>query len=230
MLNSQTGHASPQFHAAFDDNFEKVDSLQKGIEPKRWKWLMECKNEYHFDDDGKIINGTRIWTDTELESSILVEAPKENQKDAKDSSATITPSNNLKNNNEIKTAERPEEEDVDRSRDQSAPTIKSKQRAADRDENKKMKNVSSNSISSKKISFQGVPKHNLVNVDTIGRRSSPRLECNRKKTLDKTLNHARFVHANDASDECIDQNKYTCAFKEAMSSPHKKEFAKAMIK
>ena len=80
MLNSQTGHASPQFHAAFDDNFEKVDSLQKGIEPKRWKWLMEHKNECHVDEDGKIIDGTNIWTNTELESRILLEVPKENQK------------------------------------------------------------------------------------------------------------------------------------------------------
>ena len=64
----------------------------------------------------------------------------------------------MKNNNEIKTTERTEEEDVDRSRDQLAPKIKPKQRATDRDENKKMKHISSNATSSNKISFQGAPK------------------------------------------------------------------------
>ena len=43
MLNLQTGHISPQFHAAFDDNFETVDSLRKGIEPARWKCLASHK-------------------------------------------------------------------------------------------------------------------------------------------------------------------------------------------
>ena len=70
----------------------------------------------------------------------------------------------MKNNEETKTDKRPEEADVDRSRDQSVPTIKSKKRAVDRDENKKMKKLSSNAMSSKKISFQGVPKCNPVKM------------------------------------------------------------------
>ena len=82
---------------------------------------MEHKNKHNVDDDekiidGKIIDGKKIWIDTELKSSILFEVPKENQKDTKDSYATIAPSNTLKNN-EIKTTEITEEEDVDRSRD-----------------------------------------------------------------------------------------------------------------
>ena len=32
VLNLQTGHVSPQFHVAFDDHFETVESLRKGIE------------------------------------------------------------------------------------------------------------------------------------------------------------------------------------------------------
>ena len=96
VLNLQTGNAIPQFHVACDDIFEAVDSLWKVIEPKRWRWLMEHDNECHVDEDRKIIDGTKIWTDKELESSVLFEVPKENQKDAKDSSATIVPSNTLK--------------------------------------------------------------------------------------------------------------------------------------
>ena len=35
------------------------------------------KRECHFDDNGNIIDGMKVWTDTELESSILFEVPKE---------------------------------------------------------------------------------------------------------------------------------------------------------
>ena len=84
-------------------------------------------------------------------------------------------------------------------------------------------------MSSKKISFQGVPKCNAVNVDVIGRRRSLRLESNRKKILDEALKHVGFIHVNDASEEGIDQDKETCTFEEAISSPFKKNFLEAMI-
>lgn len=77
ILNLQTGHISPQFHAMFDDDFETANSLRKGTEPKRWKWLATHKRECHFDDDGNVIDGMKVWIDSELESSILFEVPKE---------------------------------------------------------------------------------------------------------------------------------------------------------
>ena len=77
ILNLQTGHVSPQFHAVFDDNFETADSLRKGVEPKRWKWLATHKKEYHLNDRNEIIDGTKVWADAELESSVLFEVPKE---------------------------------------------------------------------------------------------------------------------------------------------------------
>ena len=50
ILNLKTGHVIPQFHTAFDNNFETVDSLQKGVESKIWKWLVRNKRECHADD------------------------------------------------------------------------------------------------------------------------------------------------------------------------------------
>ena len=44
-VNSQTGHISPQFHVAFDDDFETVDSFHKGKEPSRWKWVATHERE-----------------------------------------------------------------------------------------------------------------------------------------------------------------------------------------
>ena len=35
ILNLQTGHINSQFYVAFDDNFETIDSLRKGVEPKQ---------------------------------------------------------------------------------------------------------------------------------------------------------------------------------------------------
>ena len=37
ILNLQTEHTSIQFHAVLDNNFDMVDSLQRGIEEKQWK-------------------------------------------------------------------------------------------------------------------------------------------------------------------------------------------------
>ena len=72
---------------------------------------------------------------------------------------------------------------------------------------------SSNVISLKKIiSFQGVPKYEPVNIDTLGLRRSPRLVNNNKK-LDMALNHAGFMHVIDSSDEDNVETKKTCTLK-----------------
>ena len=64
---------------------------------------MEHKNEYHVDNEGEIMYGTNIWTDEELESSIMFKVPKENRKDVNNSSAKIAPSMSLDlDNNEIR--------------------------------------------------------------------------------------------------------------------------------
>ena len=57
-----------------------------------------------------------------------------------------------------------------------------------------------NSSLKKSVSFQGVPKHKAVNVDTLGLRRSPRLVNNNKK-LHTALNHAGFMHVIDSSEE-----------------------------
>ena len=71
---------SLQFHLVFDDAFETVDALKNGVEPKRWKWLVERKRECSLNDNGDIIDGIKMWTDSELESSMLFEVPKDNLK------------------------------------------------------------------------------------------------------------------------------------------------------
>ena len=58
-------------------DFENIESLRKGVEPKRWKWLWEHKRECHLNDKGDIADGAKTWTDTKLESSTLFEVPKE---------------------------------------------------------------------------------------------------------------------------------------------------------
>ena len=55
-------------------------------------------------DDGAIIGGTKVWTETELEISIIFEVPKEknprdDEKSANDNSlGTSTPTNDITNN------------------------------------------------------------------------------------------------------------------------------------
>ena len=88
ILNLQTSHVSPHSHVVFDDDFETVDSLQRGIEPTRWKWLAEHRREFHLDENNSIIGNSRIWTETELESSVLFEVPQES--DPPDPTSTPT--------------------------------------------------------------------------------------------------------------------------------------------
>ena len=60
-----------------DDNFETIDSLRKEVEPTRWKWLAIHKRECHLNEEGDIIDVKKVCTETELESSMLFEFPKE---------------------------------------------------------------------------------------------------------------------------------------------------------
>ena len=78
-LNLKTGHASLQFHVFFDDDFETADSLGRGVEPSRWKWLAEHRREFHPNDNDTIIDNNKMWTITELEISILFEVLQDNQ-------------------------------------------------------------------------------------------------------------------------------------------------------
>ena len=60
----------------FDDNVETVCSLRKGLELARQKWLASLKLECHLIDKKEIIDGTKIWTDSDVESSTLFEVPR----------------------------------------------------------------------------------------------------------------------------------------------------------
>ena len=75
-LNLSTGHMSPQFHVVFDDKFETVEDLEKGIVLKRQNWLCKHKRECHCDEQGAMLDNTKMWTNSKLESSMLFEIPK----------------------------------------------------------------------------------------------------------------------------------------------------------
>ena len=65
----------------FDDNFKTIASLRSGIEPSLWKWLCENHREFHLNDNNENIDNVKTWTESELESSILFEVPKESNND-----------------------------------------------------------------------------------------------------------------------------------------------------
>ena len=75
VLNLKTGHVSPQFHVVFDDYFETIDDLHNGVVPNRQDWLHEHRRETHLDENGTPLDNTRVWTDAELQSSMLFDAP-----------------------------------------------------------------------------------------------------------------------------------------------------------
>ena len=60
VINLSTGHVSSQFHVVFDDNFETVEDLERGSVPKRWSWLCEHKREIHFNDNGEVLDNTKV--------------------------------------------------------------------------------------------------------------------------------------------------------------------------
>lgn len=216
ILNLQTGHISPQFHVVFDDNFETVDSLRRGIEPKRWRWLATHKREYHLNDKNEIIDGTKVWTDTELESSTLFEVPKETERNVDATTENANGASQSQDTNATN-AGIDETDGAQRSHDPLAANQPS------------TSNTNSTKPQKKKVTIQGVPKYSPVNINTIGLRRSPRI-AQKKKQLDASLNHVGFINVDTASEEDEDPMKEIYTYKEAMSSSHKKEFVDAMMK
>ena len=58
VLNLSTGHVSPQYHIVFDDKFETVEALRKGVVPSRWEYIAKIGYESATDED---INLTKLW-------------------------------------------------------------------------------------------------------------------------------------------------------------------------
>ena len=243
VLNLQHGHVNPQFHVAFDDNFETADSLRKGTEPIKWKWLASDKRECHLNDKKGNHRWHKTWTDSELERSTMFEVPKESNDDTTNnkSSAETTPSIllvrhvnvNINNNNEEINATIAENNDVTNNRSHDIlpsdgfnstvlpPLCTSTSNDAYQRPTRTNKR--------KNITFIGLPKHSPANIGTLGLMRSPRIAALQRKQLDPTLNHAGFVHASYASEEDVDPLKEHCAFKEAMKSPYKENVVKVMV-
>ena len=70
----------------------------------------------------------------------------------------------------------------------------------------------------KKVSFDGIPKYNPINRDIVSLRYSVYIENMKKKLLDVTLNHIKFIHTNKASEEGMDSIKETFSIKKATKS------------
>ena len=79
------------------------------------------------------------------------------------------------------------------------------------------------------VTFKGLPKYYPVNIDALGIMQFPRIATLNRKQLNPTLNHVGFFHVSNASEEDIDPLKEQCTFKEAMKSPYKQKFSKAMV-
>jgi len=58
VLNISTGRVSPQYHIVFDDNFETVEALRKGVVPSRWEYIAKIRYESSTDED---VNLAKLW-------------------------------------------------------------------------------------------------------------------------------------------------------------------------
>ena len=69
--------------------------------------------------------------------------------------------------------------------------------------------------STKKVSFQGILKYKLINIDKLGLIHQLRIVVKRK-AIDSTLNYISFVYVNKALEKDIDPMKETLVYKEAI--------------
>ena len=218
ILNLQTGHVSPQHHVVFDDNFETVQSLRDGVEPTRCRWLVEYERECHADNDGSIVDGAKVWTDSELESIILFEVPKEKHQEVKEQLDPIDPSTINFNQEDSSHAPILLQHNSNLS---TKDLINSQE-----DDMLHATNDNDHEQSSR------VPKFTPVNINTIGLRRSPQIAA--LKAKDTSLNNVGFIQATTLSEgettalEGVDPLQETFTCKEAMNSPHEKDFLKAV--
>ena len=112
------------------------------------------------------------------------------------------------NNNTKETALANNHSNANRSHNHSSSSNESK--AAD-ESDKTKKDTSPRPSSSKKVSFEGILKHNPVNVDTGGLRRFLRIAAKQKKQLDLSLNHAAVIDANGVSEEDMDPKENNLA-------------------
>ena len=84
ILILKTDHIITQFNAVLDDNFETTGPFHKGIELERWKLISTHKRKYYLNYNKECIDRTKIWTDSELEKSVLLELPKSNDLNVND--------------------------------------------------------------------------------------------------------------------------------------------------
>ena len=64
VLNPATGHVSPQFHVAFDDDFFKVTLIREGTVPPNWTDLVQCSSQISATEN---IYDRDTWFTTDLE-------------------------------------------------------------------------------------------------------------------------------------------------------------------
>ena len=143
------------------------------------------KRECHFDDNGNIIDGVKVWRYSELESRILFEVRKEkNPRD--DETASNDNSNEpstlidkITGNNNAKDDKN--DDDTERNPDQSVNNNQFQVNASDviPQENSNDSNCSNQTktfTKKSKVNFQGMPTCSPININTLGLRISPRVD------------------------------------------------------
>ena len=63
VSNPSTGHASPQFHVIFDDDFTTVEHMKTGTVPDDWSLLVKNSSELATDANFDL---AETWCDAEL--------------------------------------------------------------------------------------------------------------------------------------------------------------------
>ena len=161
----------------------------------------------HADNKEEITYGTKMWTDTEIKSSILFEVPKEKLRDENNSAANAIslPSEPTINKNEA--SRNAVDMSSNETTDINSPNVKLSIKTRTVNDSKK------------KVLFQGVPMCKPVKTHDLGFRRPPRLADQKKKKIDHTLNHACFIHATDTLEEDMHLMNETYSLPEVMNSP-----------
>ena len=143
--------------------------------------LATHKRECYFDDNSNIIDSTKVWTDTELESSILFEVPKEKNQDKVNASSednnnrhntNVTRNNNAEQKENIASTERNPDQLVHIEQTQiNANDVIPPSNSTVSISSNQPKNVAKKS----RVQFKGMPKYSPTNLDTVGLRRSPRI-------------------------------------------------------
>ena len=184
----------------FDKNFETVASLRSGLKPSRWIWLRKQHREFHLDENDQIISNANTWTESDLESIILFDVPKESNNDNESSAINKSNSSSAKAtqttleiqnlNDQYQLDTHDVNNNQETSTQASTMTIEESPTASDEPQPEQQIAPTRSQL---KVTFPGLPICDPVDVNTVGLRCSPRLATLwRKKRHEKLLTMLAF--------------------------------------